>query len=67
MVVSIVGTEGLEIVGSNTDDPRVVGVTYGQDSQVEEWLLDVQEGRGMWGSADEVVRKRISGRVELCR
>ncbi|TFK69582.1 hypothetical protein BDN72DRAFT_608223 [Pluteus cervinus] len=42
----------------DVDDPRVVRVTFRHDSQVEEWLLDVQEGRGMWGLADEAVRKR---------
>ncbi|TFK69580.1 hypothetical protein BDN72DRAFT_959455 [Pluteus cervinus] len=65
LVVSRVGTTGLEIGGSGTDDPRVVEVTYGPNSQVEEWLLDVQEGRGMWGSADNVVRERLKRKTAL--
>ncbi|TFK69590.1 hypothetical protein BDN72DRAFT_840185 [Pluteus cervinus] len=43
---------------SNLDDLRVVFMMYKVGSEVEEWRLDVQEGRGMWGLADEAIAER---------
>ncbi|TFK65777.1 hypothetical protein BDN72DRAFT_845157 [Pluteus cervinus] len=40
------------------DDPRIVRVTYRFNYEVGDWLLDVEEGRGMWGLADQAVRER---------
>ncbi|TFK63808.1 hypothetical protein BDN72DRAFT_881881 [Pluteus cervinus] len=42
----------------NEDDPRVVRMTFEAKMEVRDWLLDVQEGRGMWGLADEAVKER---------
>ncbi|TFK65032.1 hypothetical protein BDN72DRAFT_846115 [Pluteus cervinus] len=40
------------------DDPRIMKVTCQPGCEIEEWLLDVQKGRGMWGIADDAVRER---------
>ncbi|TFK65034.1 hypothetical protein BDN72DRAFT_846116 [Pluteus cervinus] len=37
------------------DDLRVVQMTCRADMAVEEWLLDVQQGLGLWGMADNAV------------
>ncbi|TFK69583.1 hypothetical protein BDN72DRAFT_608253 [Pluteus cervinus] len=59
LIVSIGGDAiGLKELNFEVDHPGVVGVSFKIDSQVEDWLLDVQEGRGMWGFADEAVRER---------
>ncbi|TFK69589.1 hypothetical protein BDN72DRAFT_840184 [Pluteus cervinus] len=40
------------------DDPRIVRMTIVRAKRVDAWLLDVEEGRGMWGLADEAVGER---------
>ncbi|TFK65778.1 hypothetical protein BDN72DRAFT_962276 [Pluteus cervinus] len=49
------------------DDPRIVRMTFQPDLEVDEWLLDVEEGRGVWGLADEAVQERKKLKEKLTR
>ncbi|TFK69600.1 hypothetical protein BDN72DRAFT_840194 [Pluteus cervinus] len=44
----------------SVDDPRVVrmNITMRNNNPVRNWLLDVKDGQGVWGLADETVGKR---------
>ncbi|TFK63220.1 hypothetical protein BDN72DRAFT_847833 [Pluteus cervinus] len=48
----------ISIYKSSLDDPRVVNIVCQADKELDEWLLDVQKGQGIWGLADQVVRER---------
>ncbi|TFK65786.1 hypothetical protein BDN72DRAFT_845168 [Pluteus cervinus] len=39
-------------------DSRVINIACQADKQLDEWLLDVQKGQGIWGLADQAVRER---------
>ncbi|TFK65038.1 hypothetical protein BDN72DRAFT_962834 [Pluteus cervinus] len=41
-----------------SDDPRIVRMTCQPDCEVEEWLLNIQMGRGMWEMAEGAVREQ---------
>ncbi|TFK59535.1 hypothetical protein BDN72DRAFT_966038 [Pluteus cervinus] len=62
LVVEVTG-----IFDAEVDDPRIVRITYRNELLVGDWLLDVKEGRGMWGLSDEEVRKRKKLKEALWR
>ncbi|TFK65775.1 hypothetical protein BDN72DRAFT_179872 [Pluteus cervinus] len=51
----------VEVVGvfdAKVDEPRMVRITFRDDDLMEDWFLDVKEGRGMWWLAHDEVRRR---------
>ncbi|TFK69565.1 hypothetical protein BDN72DRAFT_878359 [Pluteus cervinus] len=44
----------------SVDDPRIVKIACQSyaDKELDEWLLEVQERRGIWGLADRAIRER---------
>ncbi|TFK63186.1 hypothetical protein BDN72DRAFT_964069 [Pluteus cervinus] len=63
LVLSLIGSRSC-LMGPDgsfdpkSDDPRIVRMAWQSGKEVQEWLLDIQEGRGMWGLADEAVWER---------
>ncbi|TFK65035.1 hypothetical protein BDN72DRAFT_846117 [Pluteus cervinus] len=49
------------------DDLRIVKMTCQHERQVEEWLLDVEMGLGIWGMADDAVQERKTSRDAVQR
>ncbi|TFK65029.1 hypothetical protein BDN72DRAFT_219234 [Pluteus cervinus] len=39
-------------------DPRIVELTCEYENEIDEWLLDVETGLGLWGLADDVAQQR---------
>ncbi|TFK63810.1 hypothetical protein BDN72DRAFT_963657 [Pluteus cervinus] len=50
---------------ASMDDPKTVRIACRSDNELDEWLLDVQKGRGFWGIADQAVRERRKQKAEL--
>ncbi|TFK65031.1 hypothetical protein BDN72DRAFT_962827 [Pluteus cervinus] len=55
------GREEMAVVNAfdpEADDPRVLRMTCNTDDEMNQWLLDIQNGSGLWELADKVVQER---------
>ncbi|TFK65784.1 hypothetical protein BDN72DRAFT_180031, partial [Pluteus cervinus] len=51
----------------DSDDPRVVKISFPLENGVGDWLEVVRHGRGIWGLADEAINSRRGAKGNMVR